>query len=141
MSYQQLTLIGNLGGDVETRYTQNGTAIANFSLATNRSYKDREGEKVSETTWYRVTVWGRSAETIGRYIGKGSRVLVEGRLVPDEKGNPRIWERKDGTPAASFDVSAFNVQFLDPPKSSNGHSEEHYTSDQMVDDDFDEIPF
>ena len=81
-------------------------------MATNRRYTDSAGEQRDETVWFRVSVWGRQAETVNQYLSKGRQVLVEGRLVADENGNPRIWNRQDGSPAASFEISAQTVRFL-----------------------------
>lgn len=110
--YHRIILVGNLGRDPEMRYTPSGQAVTNLSVATNRRYTTSNGEQVEETIWFRVSVWGRQAETVNQYMSKGRQVLVEGRLVPDENGNPRIWNRQDGTPAASFEVNALNVRFL-----------------------------
>ncbi len=111
--YSTVIIVGNLGGDPEMRYTPSGQAVTNFSVATNRQYTASNGEQVKETTWFRVSAWGRTAETCHQYLKKGSRVLVEGRLRPDPAtGGPRIWTRQDGTAAASYEVTANLVRFL-----------------------------
>ena len=111
--YQKLILIGNLGKDPEMRYTPTGQAVTNLSLATNRTWNDANGQRVQETIWFRVTVWGKSAESTNQYLRKGSKVLIEGRLNPDPAtGSPRIWTRQDGTAAASYEVTAEAVRFL-----------------------------
>jgi len=112
--YQKLTIVGNLGSDPEMRYMPDGTAVTSFSVATNRRWNDSQsGQPVNETTWFRVSVWGRRAETANQYLSKGSRVLVEGRLSPDKgTGGPRIWTRQDGTAAASYEVRALDFQFM-----------------------------
>src|SRR3990170_4523494 len=102
--FHKVILVGNLGRDPEMRYTPSGQAVTNLSVATNRTYTDSSGSQVKETAWFRVSVWGKQAETCHQYLRKGRQVLVEGRLVPDDNGNPRIWNRQDGTPAASFEV-------------------------------------
>ena len=112
MTYHTLILIGNLGKDPEMRYTPSGQPVTSFSVASNRSYTDNNGNKVDETIWFRVTAWGKLAETCNQYLHKGSKVLVEGRLTPDKNGGPRIWNRQDGTPSASFEVNANTVRFL-----------------------------
>lgn len=112
MTYHTLILIGNLGRDPEMRYTPSGQPVTSFSVASNRSYVNNNGEKTDETIWFRVTAWGKLAETCNQYLHKGSKVLVEGRLVPDKNGGPRIWNRQDGTPSASFEVTANTVRFL-----------------------------
>ena len=72
------------------RYTPSGKAVTSFSVASNRSYTDTNGQKTDETIWFRVSVWGKAAETTNQYLRKGSKVLVEGRLIPDlSTGGPR----------------------------------------------------
>ena len=112
--YQKLTIVGNVGRDPEMRYLPDGTAVTSFSMATNRSWNDsRSGEKVKETTWWRVSVFGRRAEVANEYIKKGSKILVDGRLTPDrETGGPRMWTSQDGTVRASFEVRAEDFAFL-----------------------------
>jgi single-strand DNA-binding protein len=105
--YQKLIFIGNLGNTPETRYTAKGDPVTSFSVATSRKY----GEK-DETTWFRVSVWGNQAESCNTYLHKGSKVLVEGRLRPDENGNPTTFQRKDGSWGASYEVTAESVRFL-----------------------------
>ncbi len=118
--YHTLILVGNVGRDPEMRYTPSGQAVTSFSVATNRQYTANSGETVKETIWFRVTTWGKQAETCNQYVKKGSKVLVEGRLTADTAtGGPRIWNAQDGTPRASFEVSASNVRFL----SSRGDNE------------------
>ena len=110
--FHKLILVGNIGRDPEMRYTPSGQAVTNLSVATNRRYTDSSGEQREETVWFRVSVWGRQAEACHQYLRKGRQVLVEGRLAADENGNPRIWTRQDGTPAASFEINAQTVRFL-----------------------------
>lgn len=110
--FQTIILIGNLGKEPEMRYTPSGQPVVSFSVATNRSYKGAEGQPVKETTWFRVTAWGKQAETCNQYLRKGSKVLVEGRLTPDpDTGSPRIWE-SNGKMGASYEVTASTVRFL-----------------------------
>ncbi|UCF60175.1 MAG: single-stranded DNA-binding protein [Anaerolineaceae bacterium] len=110
--FHKIILVGNLGRDPEMRYTPSGQAVTNISVATNRRYTDSSGEQRDETVWFRVSVWGRQAEACHQYLSKGRQVLVEGRMVADENGNPRIWTRQDGSAAASFEVNAQTVRFL-----------------------------
>lgn len=136
--YHTIIIVGNLGRDPEMRYTPSGQAVTNFSVATNRQFTTSDGSPVKETTWFRISTWGRTAETCNQYLRKGSRVLVEGRLTTDpDSGGPRIWNRQDGTPAASFEVSANIVRFL----SSRAEDESSFQageSSQVSDED---IPF
>jgi len=113
--YQRLVLVGNLGRDPEMRYTPNGTAVTQLSVATSRKWTDASGQLKEETAWFRVSVFGKQAETCNQYLAKGRKVLVEGDLVVDEKtGGPRVYQRKDGTYGASFEVRANTVRFLSP---------------------------
>lgn len=122
--YQKLVIVGNLGTDPEMRYTPSGQAVTNFSVATNRRYTSSDGNQVDETTWFRISVWGKQAESTNQYLKKGNKVLVEGRLNPDrETGSPRIWTRQDGTSAASFEMTAEAVKFLTPrAEAESGYS-------------------
>ena len=111
--YHTIIIVGNLGRDPEMRYTPSGQAVTNFSVATNRNYTGSDGQPVKETMWFRISTWGKQAETCNQYLKKGSKVLVEGRLVPDkDTGGPRIWNKQDGSPAASFEITAVTVRFL-----------------------------
>ncbi len=111
--YQKIVIVGRLGRDPEMRYMPDGTAVTSFSVATDRRWTDRStGQPVQETTWFRVSVWGRQAESSNQYLSKGRMVLVEGRLTPDANGGPRIWTAQDGTARASFELKADSVQFL-----------------------------
>ena len=111
--YHKIIIVGNLGRDPEMRYTPDGTPVTHFSVATNRRWTDQEGQQHDETTWWRVTAWGRQAEVCNQYLQKGRLVLVEGRLKPDPAtGGPRIWTGNDGVARASFEVTALNVRFL-----------------------------
>lgn len=111
-SFQHLTIVGNLGRDPEMRFTPSGQPVCTFSLATTRVYSNQGGEKKEETTWFRVTTWGKQAETCNQFLKKGSKVAVLGRLIPDPQGNPRVWNKQDGTPSANFEVNAETVHFL-----------------------------
>lgn len=110
--FHKVFLVGNLGRDPEMRYTPGGQAVTTLSVASNRTYTDSSGNQVKQTIWFRVSVWGKQAESCHQYLRKGRQVLVEGRLNPDENGNPRIWTAQDGTPRASFEVTAETVRFI-----------------------------
>lgn len=112
MTYHTIIVVGNLGREPEMRYTPSGQPVTSFSIASNRSYVNTSGDKVDETIWFRVTAWGKLAETCNQYLHKGSKVLVEGRLTPDKNGGPRIWTNKDGQSAASYEITANTVRFL-----------------------------
>ncbi len=111
--YQKLIIAGHLGKDPEMRYAPNGDAVTSMNVATNSKYTDKNGQPVKETTWFRVSVWGKQAETCNQYLKKGSSVIVEGRLQADKTtGGPKIFQRQDGTSGASFEVTANSVRFL-----------------------------
>ena len=109
--YHKITILGNIGS-IEMRYTPSGTAVTNISVATNESWKDREGAKQKRTTWFKVSVWGAMAESANQYLSKGSQVYIEGTMQPDENGAPRTFMRNNGEPGASYEVRATLVKFV-----------------------------
>jgi single-strand DNA-binding protein len=131
--YQKLIITGNLGQDPEMRYMPDGQAVVNFSVACNRKWTNQNtGEPQEETTWFRVSVWGRQAEAANQYLSKGRQVLIEGRLRPDPAtGGPRLWTRQDGSVGASFEVTADRVQFLGSNGNGNG-SEPDYDEEDAI---------
>lgn len=106
-SLNKIMLIGNVGGDPEMRYTPNGKAVTSFRMATNYRYVGSDRERKDETEWFRVSVWGKQAESCNQFLSKGRRVYVEGRL------RSRSWEGQDGQMRTSLEVSANRVIFLD----------------------------
>jgi single-strand DNA-binding protein len=100
-------LIGNLGQEPDLRYTGSGTAVCNMRLATNESYKDRDGNLVDKTEWHTVVAWGRLGEICNEYLQKGSQVYFEGSL------QTRSWEDRDGNTRYSTEVKAREMMFLD----------------------------
>lgn len=109
-----LILSGNLTADPQMKYLESGDAITNFSIGSSERWTDGHGQRQKRTTWFRIGVYGKTAEACNEYLKKGSKVLVVGKLVPDPKtGNPRIWNKADGTPAADYEVRASSVEFLD----------------------------
>lgn len=105
--YQKFIIVGNLGADPEMRYTPSGTPVTTLRVATNRRWTDAEGQTQEETTWYRVTVWGKQAETCNQYLSKGRQVLIEGDRI---KASPYL--NREGQPAASLELTARSVRFL-----------------------------
>ena len=138
--FHKLILVGNLGRDPEMRYTPGGQAVTTLSVASNRTYTDSSGNQVKQTIWFRVEVWGKQAESCHQYLRKGRPVLVEGRLNPDDNGNPRIWTAQDGTPRASFEVTAETVRFLGGGRDEGGAGGEESAVGQGPETE-DEIPF
>lgn len=113
--YQSLTVVGRLGRDPEMKFMPDGSPVTSFSIATDRAFTDRNGQKQKETTWFRVSVFGKQAETANQFLTKGRMVLVEGRLAVDPAtGGPRVFTGKDGTAKAALEVVANTVRFLSP---------------------------
>jgi len=140
--FQQLTIVGYLGNDPVMRFTPSGQAVTSFSVATSRSYTDNSGQKVDETTWFRISVWGAQAESCNQYLSKGRPVLVVGRLRPDpQSGGPRVYTRKDGSSGASFEVNALNVRFLPSGRGEGGGGYQEDFGDEQGGSEDDEIPF
>lgn len=106
MSFNKITIVGNLGKDPELRYTPQGNAVCNFSVATNEKRRDRTGDLQDVTTWFRITLWGKQAENASKYLTKGSPVYIEGRLKVEE------WADRDGKNRFTLDVQATDMQFL-----------------------------
>jgi single-strand DNA-binding protein len=140
--YQQLIIAGYLGSDPMLRVTPTGKQVTNLSVATSRSWNDGNGNKVDETTWFRVSVWNGQAASCEKYLSKGDPVLVIGRLRPDMNGNPRTFLRQDGTPGATFEVNAINVRFLPKGGDSSGEyaNVPNETTELQIAEE-DEIPF
>jgi single-strand DNA-binding protein len=124
--YNKTIFVGHLGADPEMRFreaspkrsggdTPSGTAVTSFNVASNDQYPNEKGEMVPITIWFRCTAWGKLGEICNQYLHKGSKVLIEGRLIPDKSsGRPHIWTRQDGTPAADYELKVLEIHFLDP---------------------------
>ncbi len=106
MSVNKVILVGRLGRDPETRYTGGGQAVANFSMATDESYKDKNGERQKRTEWHRITAWGKLAEICQQYLKKGTMVYIEGRI------QSREWQDKEGQKRTSYDIVASVMRML-----------------------------
>jgi single-strand DNA-binding protein len=102
----KVILIGNLGADPEVRFTPGGQAVANFRIATNESWTDKNGQKQERTEWHRIVAWGKLAELCGEYLKKGRQAYVEGRL------QTREWTDKEGRKNYTTEIIASTVQFL-----------------------------
>lgn len=136
---QQTQIVGNLGKDPEMRYTPSGQAVTSFSVAVSREYEAQEGVKSKETTWFRVTAWGKLAEQVNPILKKGLQVLVIGRITPDKTtGGPRIWTKQDGTAGSSFELTA-NEVWLSIYRGGES-SEPQYVNDSQLPPE-DDIPF
>ncbi len=106
MSFNKIILVGNLGRDPELRYTPQGTAVCDFSIATNEKKRDKSGEMQDVTTWFRVTTWNKLAENASKYLSKGKSVYIEGRLRMEE------YTDRDGKTRFNLEVNASDMQFL-----------------------------
>lgn len=115
--YAKTTLLGRVGADAEMRYTQSGTAVTSFSVAIDNSYKDKSGNKVDNTMWYRVTCWGKLAEVVSEYVVKGMTVLAEGEMT-----QPNVWQDKQGNQRANLELKAFTVKFVSGGRDSGQQS-------------------
>lgn len=128
--YQLTIIIGRVGKDPEMRYTPTGKPVTNFSVATSSKYGDNE-----KTTWFRVSTWNKQAEACNQYVRKGMLVMVEGTLNADENGNPKVFQKQDGSAGSSFELTAQNVKFL-----SKVGSQEHERPEVSTEDEED-FPF
>ena len=135
-SLNKVILIGNLGQDPETRFTPQGTAVTNLSVATNESWKDQSGETQDRTEWHRVVMYGKMAETANEYMRKGQMVYVEGRL------HTREWEDQNQIKRRTTEIRCDNFTMLgkrsDPAGSPSDNTDLSQKSDSGVDDD---LPF
>jgi single-strand DNA-binding protein len=137
--FQSVVVAGNLGRDPELRYTPDGTAVADFSMAVNEYWRDGEtGETQEKTIWFRISVWRRQAETAAQYLAKGRKALITGRM--DEPG---AWIGQSGEARGSLDVTATRVQFMDSRRDAEagGSQLATYSGGPPAIDDEDEIPF
>ncbi len=106
MSFNKITVVGNLGRDPELRYTPQGVAVCSFSMATNEKRRDKSGDLQDITTWFKVTLWRQQAENAAKYLTKGSPVYIEGRLRIEE------WTDRDNNNRYTLDVQATDMQFI-----------------------------
>lgn len=138
-SVNKVILIGNLGRDPEVRFTQGGTPVANFTMATTERWNDPSGEKKEKTEWHRIVVWGKQAEIAGEYLRKGRPVYIEGSL------QTREWVDRDGNKRYTTEVRAQRLQLLGraddratAPAAATGPEEVGEPAGGYADDD---IPF
>ena len=135
----KVILIGNLGSDPEVRQTPSGTSVTTFSIATNETWNDREGNRQEHTEWHRIVAWGKLAEICGEYLSKGRQVYIEGRL------RTRTWEDKQGQQQRTTEIKADDMQMLGSRDGSGGgggqqsRTPEFATESVSMDDD--DLPF
>lgn len=134
----RVTVVGNLGGDPEVRFTPGGQAVCNFSVATSESWKDKDGSKKERTEWHRIVVWGKLAELCGEHLKKGRQCYVEGKL------QTRDFE-KDGVKKYVTEIVAREVVFLggrsDGGPARDGHRDFPPEAGPGNEDMQDDIPF
>ena len=130
----KVILVGNLGKDPEIRYLDNGVAVANFSLATTESYKNKSGERVSQTEWHNVVLWRGLAEVAEKYLKKGASVYIEGKI------KTRKWEDKDGNTRYNTEILADSMNMLGS-KQSQESSPLSAPKSVIADDKLDDLPF
>lgn len=118
-------LIGNLGNEPEVRFSQNGAAIASFSMATTETFKDAQGNKQEKTEWHRIVAFGRLGEICGEYLQKGSKVYIEGRL------QTRKWDDKEGVTRYTTEIVAREMKMLSARSGSSSQGNQNGQSDQV----------
>jgi single-strand DNA-binding protein len=111
MSFNKIIIMGNLGRDPELRYTPQGDAVCNFSVAVGEKKRDKAGELQEITTWFKVTLWRKQAENASKYLTKGNPVVIEGRLQVDE------WTDRDGNNRYTLEINATDMHFVGGGKS------------------------
>lgn len=117
-SVNKVILVGNLGKDPELRYMANGEAVANFSIATTDSWKDKEGKKQERTEWHNIVIYRKLAEIAGDYLKKGRTVYIEGRL------QTRKWQTKEGQDRYTTEIIADQMQMLGGREDANNHQQQ-----------------
>jgi len=138
VSLNKCMIIGNLGKDPEMRYTSGGQAVTQVSVATNRNYRDQQGEWQSETEWFRVVVWGDQAERAAEYLRKGNKVYVEGRM------QTRSWEDNNGNKRYTTELVANRITSLERRDKEDGGNEEpagYSNTTQNSAEDYGDLPF
>ena len=127
--FAKLIIVGNLGSDPEMRYTPRGQAYARLSVATNRKWADAEGTQHTDTTWFRVTVWGKQAEACNQYLSKGRMVLVEAEQI-----KASAYMSRDNQPAATLEIVARNVRFLGGNGNGKGATGSEQPTEEVEDE-------
>jgi single-strand DNA-binding protein len=137
MSFNKITLVGNLGKSPELRYTPQGKAVCSFTMATNEKRRDKSGDLQDVTTWFKITLWGNTAENASKHLVKGQPVYIEGRLRIEE------WTDKDGNNRYTLDVQATDMQFISGHPKGEDEPEPSltYEEQQARNDPKDSIPF
>ncbi len=135
-SANRVILVGHVGAKPEVRYTSNGSAVANLSLATNESWTDSEGKRQERTEWHRVVAWRKLAELCEQYVDKGKLVYVEGKL------QTRDWEDKNGVKRYTTEVVAENLTLLGGRgEVAEPQKEDYHSVQSESEEDIDDLPF
>ncbi len=144
-SVNKVILIGNLGKDPEVRHLENGTTVANFPIATSESYTDKTtGQKVENTDWHDIVVWRGLADVVDKYVRKGQKVYVEGKL------KKRSWQDKEGNTRYTTEVVADELTILSRPEKNDapnapyekeGTPEQPSKVDDIINNDKNDLPF
>jgi single-strand DNA-binding protein len=132
-SYNKVILIGNLGRDPELRYTPNGQAVANFSIATNEMWINKDNERQTRTEWHRIVAWSKLAEFASEYLSKGKQIFVEGRL------RTRTWQDRNGNSRTTTEIWANSIILLGRKDEGVTPEEEPQPTEDGISDD--DIPF
>ena len=134
----KVILVGNLGKDPEVRYLDSGVAVANFSLATTENYKNKQGEKVSQTEWHNIVLWRGLAEVAEKWLKKGSSVYIEGKIRTNK------WEDKEGNTRYNTEILADNMTMLGNRINSDvsdKNDSKTLSAIKSVNDENDDLPF
>tara|TARA_R110000796_G_scaffold96719_1_gene203092 strand:- start:535569 stop:536006 length:438 start_codon:yes stop_codon:yes gene_type:complete len=140
----KVILVGNLGKDPEVRHLESGRAVANFSLATSETYKNKQGERVTTTEWHNIVLWSPLAEIAEKFLKKGNQVYIEGKL------NTRSWDDQDGNKRYTTEVVGNNLTMLGTKSDNEGgggsssyspSSEKSSEVSSIPEDDSDDLPF
>ena len=131
----KVILVGNLGKDPEVKYLDSGVAVANFSLATSESYKNKQGERVNQTEWHNIVLWRGLAEVAEKWLKKGSSVYIEGKI------KTRKWEDKDGNTRYNTEILADNMTMLGSKPTSEPEASPATPEQQSETDTADDLPF
>lgn len=135
----KVIIVGNLGKDPELRYTPQGQAVVNFPVATSENWTDKGGQKQERTEWHKIVVWGKLGELCSKYLSKGRKAFIEGRL------QTRAWDDKEGQKRYTTEIVANNVQFLDSAAGSGAERSSSHGGQSDTDPfgqapDFDQAP-
>ena len=129
----KVQLIGNLGKDPEIKKLESGDSVANFSMATSETYKNKAGEKVTDTEWHNIVLWRKSAEIAEKWLKKGSKIYLEGKITT------RKWKDKDGNDRYSTEIVGHTFKMLDSKPTSNSATQPESTSEGNGE--VDDLPF